>query len=79
MKFGMNDKPTDDIVSDMGDDAGKYGADMEDSEEPDEGSDDEEKEDRMMAVKELGRALGVTVADPDKAAQALETFVKSCR
>lgn len=78
MKTGMNEKFADDVVSDMGDDAGKYGADMEDSEGSDEGSDEEGKEDRMMAVKELGRALGVTIADPEKAAEALETFVKTC-
>jgi hypothetical protein len=55
-----------------GDDA--YGADMED-----EGGDDEgAKEDKIMAAKAVGKALGITVPDPSRFADALEAFWKVC-
>ena len=72
----------DSIIDDMGDGEGgtKYGADMED--EADEGSSDEEKEDRVMAAGALASALGIDTEAPkfdrQKVADALEAFVKTC-
>lgn len=58
-----------------GDDA--YGADMGDD-ETDEGSSDEEKQDRILAIKSFGKAIGVTIEDPERAAEALSTFIEAC-
>jgi hypothetical protein len=64
----------DEVVEDMGDgDEAIYGAEMEE-----EGDDETAKEDRIMAVKQLGKALGVNIADPERAADALATFIQSC-
>jgi len=68
----------DDVVDGMGDDKGntEYGADME---EEGEGPDDETaKEDRLMAAGTLAKALGISTADRQKVADALEAFVKTC-
>lgn len=66
----------DEVTDEMdkgGDDA--YGADMEDE---DEATDETAKEDKIMAAKQVAKALGVTVDDPGRFASALETFVRSC-
>lgn len=79
MKSNMNMKP--DFLSEVSDEMDKggddaYGADMEDDEdaEPDENA----KEDKILAAKQVAKALGVTPPDPEMFAKALETFVKSC-
>lgn len=66
----------DEVVDEMGDgsDADKFGADMEDESNDPEGA----KEDRVMAVKSLGKALGIQIADPERAAEALATFISTC-
>lgn len=68
----------DSVVDDMGDDKGntEYGADMEE----DDGADEPEtaKEDRLMAAGVLTKALGISTADRQKVADALEAFVKTC-
>jgi hypothetical protein len=68
---------SDDVADEMGEGPGDdYKVDMEDEEDEDE--DGDAHEDRVMAVKELGKAMGVQIADPEKAAEALKTFVESC-
>lgn len=66
----------DEVVDEMGDgsEAEKFGADMQDEESDPEGA----KEDRIMAVKSLGKALGIQIADPERAAEALSAFVSTC-
>jgi hypothetical protein len=69
---------SDDVADEMGDGPGDdYSVDMGD-EEKEDGEDGDAQEDRVMAVKELGKAMGVQIADPEKAAQALKTFIDSC-
>lgn len=78
MTPAMNGKKDflDDVVDNMGDDAPKYGAESEDEADP---MDDESAgEDQMMAVKTLGKALGIQIADPGKVAAALKAFVATC-
>lgn len=79
MRSNTSAKPDflDEVSDEMdkgGDDA--YGAEMED--EDDEGSPEDEKEDRILAVKQFARAAGITLSDPAKAADALTTLIKSC-
>ena len=66
----------DEVVDEMGDgsESDKFGADMEDKDSDPEGA----KEDRIMAVKSLGKALGIQIADPERAAEALSAFVSTC-
>lgn len=80
---GSNDKGKskdflDDVVDGMGDDKGgtEYGADME--EEGDGPDDETAKEDRLMAAGTLAKALGISTADRQRVADALEAFVKTC-
>ena len=40
--------------------------------------DEEAKADQIMAVKKLGKALGIEIAEPEAAAEALKTFIDSC-
>lgn len=67
----------DDVVDDMGDDKGgtKYGADMT---EEGEGTDEEEQQDKIMAAKQLCKALGISTADFAKVADAMEAFINAC-
>lgn len=75
MKKKEDDSFLDDVVDEMPDDGDeKYGADMEE----DEGSDEETKQDRLMAAGTLAKALGINTADRQKIADALEAFVKTC-
>lgn len=67
----------DDVVDEMGDNAPKYGAESEDDEQ-DPMDDESAGEDRMMAVKQLGKAMGINIADPGKAAEALKAFIATC-
>lgn len=80
---GKKPSGLDSIIGDMGDGEGgtKYGADMEDD-EADEGSSEEEQQDRVMAAGALASALGIDTKsetfDRQKVADALEAFVKTC-
>lgn len=80
MKTATAPKFMDDVVDEMGDGKGgtDFGAKMDDSDEPDEGSDEEENEDRLMAAKQVAKALGISSFDPQKFADALSAFVKAC-
>lgn len=67
----------DEVTDEMdkgGEDA--YGADMEDDEEGE--GDPDAKEDKILAAKQVAKALGVTVENPERFADALETFVQCC-
>lgn len=73
----------DDVVDEMGpgdskNDGDSYGASME--EEPDEADmgDEEAGEDRVMAAKQVGKALGIANADWGKFSDALAAFVRNC-
>jgi hypothetical protein len=69
----------DDVADEMGDGPGDdYGVDMQDEEEGDEGEDEKAGEDRIVAVKKLGKALGIQIAEPEAAAEALKAFIDSC-
>lgn len=73
----------DDVVEEMGpkNDGDSYGASMDDSPEPaeeDMGDDEEAGEDRVMAAKTLGKALGITNADWNKVDSALSAYVRAC-
>lgn len=77
MKTGAKPDFLDEVSSEM--DKGKddaYGADMEDDEE--EGSVETAKEDKILAAKQVAKAAGITLSDPGRFADALETFVKAC-
>lgn len=79
MKTNAAPKFMDDVVDEMGDGKGgtEYGASMDDTSE--EGGDDESmNEDRIMAAKQVGKALGLGSVDPQRLADALKAFVQSC-
>lgn len=52
-----------------------YGADLEEDEEEDE---EAAGEDRILAAKQVAKALGLTIEDPARLADALRTLIKSC-
>lgn len=67
----------DSVADDMGEAGSKdYGADM--SEEGDEGDSEEAGQDRIMAAKMVGKAMGLPDVDAAKLADALAAFVKAC-
>lgn len=75
----------DEVVDEMGPEGGKndgdsYGASMDDSPEPEEADmgDEEAGEDRVMAAKTLGKALGINNADWNKVDSALSAYVRAC-
>jgi hypothetical protein len=55
-----------------------YGADMEDEEEDEEMDAEAADEDRILAAKQVAKALGITVADPKRFADSLRTFIRAC-
>lgn len=68
---------SDEVADEMGDGPGDdYAVSMDEADS--EGGDETAHEDRVMAVKQLGKALGVQIADPEGAAEALKTFIDSC-
>jgi hypothetical protein len=71
----------DDVVDEMGDGKGgsDYGVDMEKEPDGDEGDDESQNEDRMMAFKSLSKALGLSSVDPQKGADALKAFIATCQ
>lgn len=77
MKTSSKPDFLDDVVDEMGNGKGDsdYGADMEGDEEPD---DDTASEDRLMAAKQLRKALGISSGDDQKIADALKAFVSTC-
>jgi hypothetical protein len=81
LKKKKNPDFLDEVVDDMGEEDGstKYGADMSEADDMDEGGDPEvAKEDRIMAAKLVAKALGNPNVDAAKFADALESFVKAC-
>ena len=75
-----NAKASPDFLSEVTDEMDKggedaYGADMEDDEEAEA---DDAREDMILAAKQVAKALGVTVSDPERFADALKTFVRAC-
>lgn len=80
MKTSTAPKFLDDVVDEMGDGKGgtEYGASMDET-SGDEGQDDESmNEDRLMAAKQVGKALGLGSVDPQRLADALKAFVQTC-
>lgn len=75
----MDDDFLDEAVGEMEKDkdmaGSEYGADMDDKAE---GDDETSSEDRMMAAKQIGKALGIQIADPERFAEALKTFIATC-
>lgn len=66
----------DEVVDEMGDEDGaKFGADMESEEEVD---DETANEDRLMAAKQVAKALGITTVDPQRFSDALKAFIATC-
>ena len=73
----------DDVVDEMGpsDKGGddEYGAKMSDDDGEDESDPEEAQQDRIMAAKMIGKAIGAPPGfDATKLADALSAFVKAC-
>jgi len=86
MAFPAKKKPDflDDVVDEMGPkaDDDSYGASMDESGDgdgmDDESDPEEAKQDRIMAAKQVAKALGMPNADGARLADALAAFVKAC-
>jgi hypothetical protein len=68
----------DDVMHEMGEGPGEDEDYSVESEDEEEGGDEEAHGDRIMAVKKLGKALGIEIAEPEAAAEALKMFIDSC-
>jgi hypothetical protein len=83
MAFPVKKKPDflDEVVDDVGEAGSKdYGAEMSDDGDgmDNESGSEEAQQDRLMAVKQVARALGTPNADTTKLDQALHAYVTAC-